>query len=93
VSDARTVTAEPDAAAHRQLGVDLYNSTWTLLEKPDRTALETDEMIHRAHTSRWHWGKVGGEVKLRAASGCARACTPSSAVRSRRCGTPGVASR
>src|SRR6266511_1010852 len=29
------VTLEP--ATHRQLGVDLYNSTWTLLEKTDRT--------------------------------------------------------
>jgi hypothetical protein len=59
VSDASTVTSELDAAKHRQLGVDLYNGTWTLLEKPDRTALETDEMIHRAHASRWHWGKAG----------------------------------
>jgi len=64
VSDATTVTSELDAATHRQLGVDLYNGTWTLLEKPDRTALETDEMIHRAHASRWHWGKVGTEVNL-----------------------------
>jgi hypothetical protein len=64
VSDATTVTTELDTATHRQLGVDLYNSAWTLLEKPDRTALETDEMIHRAHASRWHWGKVGTEVNL-----------------------------
>jgi hypothetical protein len=64
VSDASTATSELDAATHRQLGVDLYNSTSTLLEKPDRSALETDEMIHRAHASRWHWGKVGTEVNL-----------------------------
>ena len=64
VSDATTITSELDAATHRQLGVDLYNSTWTLLEKPDRTALETDEMIHRAHASRWHWGKLGEDVNL-----------------------------
>lgn len=53
-----------DAATHRALGVELYNSTWTLLEKPDRTALETDEMIHRAHASRWHWGRAGEQVNL-----------------------------
>jgi DNA-binding transcriptional MerR regulator len=64
VSDATTVSSELDAATHRQLGIDLYNSTWTFLEKPDRTALETDEMIHRAHASRWHWGKVGTDVNL-----------------------------
>jgi hypothetical protein len=64
VSDTTTATSELDAATHRQIGVDLYNGTWTLLEKPDRTALETDEMIHRAHASRWHWGKVGTEVNV-----------------------------
>ncbi|HEV8488884.1 MAG TPA: helix-turn-helix domain-containing protein [Candidatus Limnocylindrales bacterium] len=64
VSDATTITSELDAATHRQLGVDLYNTTWTLLEKADRSAFETDEMIHRAHASRWHWGKVGEDVNL-----------------------------
>ncbi|MBA2382850.1 MAG: MerR family transcriptional regulator [Chloroflexi bacterium] len=57
-------TVELDAAAQRQLGVDLYNSTWGLLEKPDRTPAETDEMIHRAHASRWHWARVGEAVNL-----------------------------
>ena len=57
-------SAEVDAATHRQLGVDLYNSTWTLLEKADRTAAETDEMIHRAHASRWHWARVGSDANL-----------------------------
>jgi DNA-binding transcriptional MerR regulator len=65
VTDATaTTTADIDAATHRQLGVDLYNSTWTLLEKADRTKPETDEMIHRAHASRWHWGRVGEDVNL-----------------------------
>ena len=49
-----------DAATHRQLGVDLFNSTWALIEKPDRTPAETDEMIHRAHASRWHWARAAG---------------------------------
>jgi len=57
-------TVELDPQTERQLGVDLYNSTWTLLEKPDRTALETDEMIHRAHASRWHWARVGTDINL-----------------------------
>jgi DNA-binding transcriptional MerR regulator len=62
-----TPTTALDPATHRQLGVDLYNSTWTLLEKADRTPAETDELIHRAHASRWHWGQVGelgGPVNL-----------------------------
>ena len=63
----RLVPAEPktnpgdlDAAAHRRLGVDLFNYTWTLIEKPDRTDAETDEMIHAAHASRWHWARAEG---------------------------------
>jgi hypothetical protein len=64
VSDSTTITADLDPAIHRQLGVDLYNATFTLLEKRDRTPAETDEVIHRAHASRWHWGKVGGPVNL-----------------------------
>jgi DNA-binding transcriptional MerR regulator len=60
-------TAEPgdiDAATHRRLGVDLFNHTWTLIEKADRTPAETDEMIHGAHASRYHWSKAGTTVNL-----------------------------
>jgi DNA-binding transcriptional MerR regulator len=61
VSDpAAATTVELDGATHRRFGVDLYNSTWTLIEKPDRTPAETDEMIHRAHASRWHWARADG---------------------------------
>jgi DNA-binding transcriptional MerR regulator len=62
-------TVNVDPATHRQLGVDLYNSTWTLLEKPDRTPAETDEMIHRAHASRWHWARAGGVKPVNLARG------------------------
>jgi DNA-binding transcriptional MerR regulator len=57
-------TVELEAATQRQLGVDLFNSTWALIEKVDRAAAETDEMIHRAHASRWHWARVGEPVNL-----------------------------
>jgi DNA-binding transcriptional MerR regulator len=64
-TDASAATSvEMDAVTQRQLGVDLYNSTWVLLEKADRTPAETDEMIHRAHASRWHWARVGEAVNL-----------------------------
>jgi DNA-binding transcriptional MerR regulator len=65
VSETTTAAApELDAAAHRRLGVDLVNHTWTLIEKPDRTPAETDEMIHAAHASRYHWSKAGTTVNL-----------------------------
>lgn len=51
-----------DLTTHRQLAVGLYNFTWTLLEKPDRSAEETDMLIHAAHASRYHWEKVGVAV-------------------------------
>lgn len=46
---------ELDPTTHRQLAAGLYNYTWTLMEKTDRTAEETDLMIHAAHASRFHW--------------------------------------
>jgi DNA-binding transcriptional MerR regulator len=44
---------------HRTLGVDLFNKTWTLMEKDTRTREEDDEMVHCAHASAYHWQQVG----------------------------------
>ena len=44
---------------HRELAVELFNKTWDLMDKEDRTAEDTDHMIHAAHASRYHWGVVG----------------------------------
>jgi hypothetical protein len=40
---------------HRQLGIDLFNYTWTLLDKQDRTREEDDEMLSAAFASAFHW--------------------------------------
>lgn len=48
-----------DAITHRKLAVDLFNHTWDLLEKEERTVEEDQRMIHGAHASRFHWGEVG----------------------------------
>lgn len=40
---------------HRRLGVELYNGTWELIERQDRTPQEDDEMLDRAHASAYHW--------------------------------------
>jgi DNA-binding transcriptional MerR regulator len=66
---AAATSVDLDAATHRQLGVDLYNSTWSLIEKPDRSSAETDEMIHRAHASRWHWARAAGTRTVNLARG------------------------
>jgi hypothetical protein len=36
---------------HRQLGVDLYNDVWRLLESRD----DDDRLVHQAHASAHHW--------------------------------------
>ena len=45
---------------HRQLGVDLYNNTWTLLEKEDRTRDDDDELLNMTHASAYHWSLASG---------------------------------
>ena len=53
-----------DPETQRQLAVDLFNLTWTFLDKPERTIEENDAMIHMAHASRHHWAQVGAPVNL-----------------------------
>lgn len=48
------------AIDHRQLGVDLFNHAWTLLERESRTRDEDDEMVHAAHASAYHWRYAEG---------------------------------
>jgi hypothetical protein len=43
---------------HRRLGVALYNGCWPLLERPDRSAEDDDELLHQAHASAYHWLKA-----------------------------------
>jgi hypothetical protein len=51
-----------DEATHRQLGKDLFNHTWTLIEKADRNPAENDEMLHATHASSFHWSRGGGTL-------------------------------
>jgi len=55
-------TTSSAPADHRKLAVDLFNHTWTLLRKPDRSHEEEDEMIHSAHASAYHWLVAGEPV-------------------------------
>jgi hypothetical protein len=49
---------------HRKFAVDLFNQTWDLLDKEDRTPKEADTMIHAAHASRYHWGEIGTPLEF-----------------------------
>jgi DNA-binding transcriptional MerR regulator len=55
-----SVSLEPEL--HRKVAVDLFNYTWTLLEKPDRSERESDRMIDAAHASRFFWEEIGEPV-------------------------------
>ncbi|HTZ44610.1 MAG TPA: hypothetical protein VMB79_12180 [Jatrophihabitans sp.] len=59
MSDVPTPPGGLAPADERRLAASLYNATWDLLDKPDRTQAEDDAMIHGAHASRHHWGQVG----------------------------------
>ena len=58
------VAPDLDQATRRALAVGLFNYTWTLLENPNRSPEQDDEMLHAAHASRYHWGEVGEAVNL-----------------------------
>jgi len=45
---------------HRQLGVDLYNATWKLLEQEGRTPTDDDAMLNATHASAFHWSRAEG---------------------------------
>lgn len=48
-----------ESELHRKMAIELFNSTWELMEKMDRSEIENDTMVHAAHASRFHWGVVG----------------------------------
>lgn len=48
--------------AHRWFAVETNNRAWDLVEKPDRTAEDTEHMIHTAHAALWHWQRAGTEI-------------------------------
>jgi hypothetical protein len=52
-------TSDDQLAMHRKLAADLFNGTWTLIDKPDRTPDEEALMVHQAHASAYHWLQVG----------------------------------
>jgi DNA-binding transcriptional MerR regulator len=48
-----------DPDDERRLAGGLFNATWTLLEKEQRSRDEDDAMLHMAHACTHHWRQVG----------------------------------
>ncbi|MCH8150782.1 MAG: hypothetical protein IH830_00230 [Planctomycetes bacterium] len=57
-------TMKLTADQHLQCGKALFNFTWTLLEKTDRTEDESEVMVKAAHASALHWLQVGKPVNF-----------------------------
>ena len=49
---------------HKKMAINLFNKTWGIMGKKDRTIDEDDEMLYTANASRFHWGKVGTHVNF-----------------------------
>jgi hypothetical protein len=65
--DATTPPGEAPTADHElhlRWGKALFNGTWRLIGKEDRTPEEDAEMIHQAHASAYHWLRVGTPANL-----------------------------
>ncbi|MGI8666666.1 MAG: MerR family transcriptional regulator [Jatrophihabitans sp.] len=53
------MTSNDKGIDHRAMGIELFNTTWTLMDKDSRTVEEDDAMLHMAHASAHHWRSVG----------------------------------
>ncbi|MFX0061157.1 MAG: hypothetical protein ACFFC7_03145 [Candidatus Hermodarchaeota archaeon] len=49
---------------HKKMATDLFNKTWDLLDKKDRTPEEDETMVHMSHASRFHWGMIGEPINF-----------------------------
>lgn len=73
-SMARSAPANPEDTAmqkvHERLSVDCFNRCWTLIDKPDRTPEDTENMILLASASLWHWKQRADCGPLQLSIGC-----------------------
>jgi len=56
MSEEKTYSLEE---AHQHFARALNGQVWGLLEKPERSQAEAEQMIHAAHASCYHWLQVG----------------------------------
>lgn len=44
-----------DQRGHRYFSANCFNRTWELIDKPDRSPADDEQMLLRAYASFWHW--------------------------------------
>lgn len=49
---------------HKKIAVETNNSIWPVLDSENPTDAQLEEALHSAHTSRYHWSKVGTAVNI-----------------------------
>ncbi|UCF70563.1 MAG: hypothetical protein JSW49_10260 [candidate division WOR-3 bacterium] len=49
---------------HKRFAVGCNNRVWSLLAKETRSDEESEEMVHAAHASYYHWSKIGEPVNF-----------------------------
>ena len=49
---------------HREWAVKLFNETWDLIEKENRTRDEDSQMLEKAHASLYHWRQCGTPLNV-----------------------------
>lgn len=49
---------------HEKMGKNLFNKTWDLMDKKERTPDDDLEMIHSAHSSAYHWRQFGEPINF-----------------------------
>ena len=53
------------AKAHQFFSAHCFNSAWELIDKPERTPEENEQMIQRTMASLWHWTQRVVEIGCR----------------------------
>jgi hypothetical protein len=60
MDETKTYTANE---AHKYFAQSINGRVWELLQKPNRSPSEDDEMLHAAHACTYHWQFVGTAVQ------------------------------
>ncbi|MCB9520843.1 MAG: hypothetical protein H6699_08210 [Myxococcales bacterium] len=58
------LTDEQRAAADRWFAIECNNRGWDLVERAERSAAETEEMVIAASTAAYHWRRVGTPLNV-----------------------------
>ncbi|MBD3157983.1 MAG: hypothetical protein GF309_04280 [Candidatus Lokiarchaeota archaeon] len=49
---------------HKEIAVETNNAIWPILDKEDPSEGELEDALDMAHTSRYHWKKIGKPINL-----------------------------